>query len=83
MKNLISKLLLLLFYTTSFYSQDFSVDLLKDISPRNIGPAGMSGRVTAIDVVINNTDIIYAGTASGGLWKSESGGIKWLPIFVN
>ncbi len=41
----------------------------------------MSGRVTSIDVVHNNPDIIYAGTASGGLWKSESGGIVWKPIF--
>ncbi|MGB5238678.1 MAG: hypothetical protein WBN59_13685, partial [Flavobacteriaceae bacterium] len=41
----------------------------------------MSGRVTTIDVVHNNQDIIYAGTASGGLWKSESGGIRWEPIF--
>ena len=51
------------------------------MQPRNIGPAGMSGRVTAIDVVLSNPDIIYVGTASGGLWKSTSGGIKWDPIF--
>jgi len=70
-------------FTLSALSQDFTMDLLKDLSPRNIGPAGMSGRVTSIDVVLNNTDIIYAGTASGGLWKSESGGIKWSPIFDN
>ena len=43
----------------------------------------MSGRVTSIDVVHTNPDIIYAGTASGGLWKSESGGIKWTPVFDN
>ncbi|GAA3581247.1 hypothetical protein GCM10022395_32250 [Snuella lapsa] len=41
----------------------------------------MSGRVTAIDVVHSNPDIMYVGTASGGLWKSTSGGIKWDPIF--
>jgi hypothetical protein len=35
----------------------------------------MSGRITAIDVVLSNTDIMYAGTASGGLWKSSSAGI--------
>ena len=75
--------LVLLFLTSSIFSQEFSIDLLKDINPRNIGPAGMSGRVTSIDVVLNNTDIMYAGTASGGLWKSESGGIKWVPIFDN
>ena len=53
------------------------------MKPRNIGPGGMSGRVTAIDVVIKNPDIMYVGTASGGLWKSTSGGIKWDPIFEN
>ncbi len=59
------------------YSQEFSMDLVKNMNPRNIGPGGMSGRVTSIDVVLSNPDIIYAGTASGGLWKSTSGGIKW------
>lgn len=63
------------------YSQEFSMDLVKNMTPRNIGPGGMSGRVTAIDVVLSNPDIMYAGTASGGLWKSTSGGIKWAPIF--
>jgi len=57
------------------------MELLKNKTPRNIGPGGMSGRVTSIDVVHSNPDIMYAGTASGGLWKSTSGGIKWAPIF--
>ena len=51
------------------------------MKPRSIGPAGMSGRVTAIDVVLSNPDIIYIGTASGGVWKSENGGTTWSPIF--
>ena len=76
-------ILLTLLLTTSFFAQEFNSKLLQDVKPRNIGPAGMSGRVTAIDVVLNNPDIIYAGTASGGLWKSDSGGIKWTPIFDN
>ena len=63
------------------FSQEFSMDLVKNMTPRNIGPGGMSGRVTAIDVILSNPDIMYAGTASGGLWKSTSGGIKWVPIF--
>ncbi|MEM9866609.1 MAG: hypothetical protein AAF765_02895, partial [Bacteroidota bacterium] len=65
----------------SFFAQEFNMDLVQDMKPRNIGPAGMSGRVTAIDVVLSNPDIIYVGTASGGLWRSTSGGIKWDPIF--
>ncbi len=61
--------------------QQLDMELFEAMKPRNIGPAGMSGRVTAISAVIENPDVIYAGTASGGLWKSTSGGIKWDPIF--
>ena len=70
-----------LFCCLGLNAQSFDTQLLQDIKPRNIGPAGMSGRVTAIDVVLNNPDIMYVGTASGGLWKSTSGGIKWEPVF--
>jgi len=62
-------------------AQDFNMDMVQDMKPRNIGPGGMSGRVTAIDVVLNDPDIMYVGTASGGLWKSNSGGVTWEPIF--
>ncbi|MEX0289797.1 MAG: hypothetical protein AB3N14_11870 [Flavobacteriaceae bacterium] len=77
------KLLLLgmLFASTILAAQEFKMDLVQDLKPRNIGPGGMSGRVTAIDVVLKDPDIMYAGTASGGLWKSTSGGITWEPIF--
>ena len=77
------KLIILFFLFTSplLISQDFSMDLVKKMNPRNIGPGGMSGRVTSIDVVETNPEIIYVGTASGGIWKSTSGGIKWDPIF--
>ncbi len=72
---------LMLFASISLFAQDFKMDLVQDLKPRNIGPGGMSGRVTAIDVVQSDPDIIFAGTASGGLWKSTSGGIKWDPVF--
>ncbi|WP_339844249.1 hypothetical protein [uncultured Dokdonia sp.] len=81
MKQLFS--LLLLCVCTVVSAQKLDMSLLKDMQPRNIGPGGMSGRVTAIDVVTDNPDVMYVGTASGGLWKSTSGGIKWDPIFEN
>lgn len=63
-------------------AQQLDMKRIEDgLKPRSIGPAGMSGRVTAIDVVENNPDIMYIGTASGGLWKSEGGGVHWEPIF--
>ena len=78
--SLIFILTLLLGASTSF-SQQLDMNLLKGMEPRNIGPAGMSGRITAIDVVESDNDIMYAGSASGGIWKSTSGGVKWEPIF--
>ncbi|OIQ28350.1 MAG: hypothetical protein BM564_09785 [Bacteroidetes bacterium MedPE-SWsnd-G2] len=77
-------LLLTCFLTTlTLCSQELSMDLVKNMAPRNIGPGGMSGRVTAIDAIHSNPDVMYVGTASGGVWKSTSGGIKWEPIFDN
>ena len=73
--------LLILFFTAVTAQENFSSSWLKNTPARNIGPGGMSGRVTTIDVVLSNPDIIYAGTASGGVWKSTSGGIDWSPIF--
>lgn len=63
------------------FGQKVDMELFKNYKARNIGPAGMSGRVTAIDAVDANPDIIFAGTASGGLWKSDNGGIAWKPVF--
>lgn len=77
----ISSLLLLMFAVFPIMAQKLDMEKFKDLDPRSIGPAGMSGRVTAIDVVLNDPAVMYIGTASGGLWKSESGGIKWDPIF--
>lgn len=73
--------LLFILSTFSGFNQTINLDLFKGMKFRSIGPAGMSGRITSIDVVLANPDIIYIGTASGGVWKSESGGVKWEPIF--
>ncbi len=63
------------------------IDKIIDNYPiRNIGPAAMSGRITAIAVprntaTINFKNTIYIGAASGGVWKSTNAGISWNPIF--
>ncbi len=74
-------IILLLCGSVPVSAQTVNMDKLKGMKPRSIGPAGMSGRVTAFDVVMRNTDIIYAGTASGGLWRSTSAGVDWEPVF--
>ena len=53
----------------------------EQIPLRSIGPAGMSGRITAIDVVPSDRNIWYIGSASGGLWKTVNAGITFEPVF--
>ncbi|MGF1558553.1 MAG: WD40/YVTN/BNR-like repeat-containing protein [Flavobacteriaceae bacterium] len=78
-KPCISVLFALFFLQVSAQSLDFSK--LQNLNIRNVGPANMSGRITAIDVVEKNTKVMYVGAASGGVWKSENGGSAWVPIF--
>jgi photosystem II stability/assembly factor-like uncharacterized protein len=56
-------------------------EVFKGIKFREIGPAVMGGRIDDFAVVESNPDIIYVGTASGGVFKSVNGGITWEPIF--
>ena len=62
-------------------AQKIDVSQLENLKMRNIGPAGMSGRVTCIDVDLSNPENIFIGTASGGVWQSKSAGVRWEPIF--
>lgn len=78
MKNLLFISLILSVLTST---AQIDLEMFKNMSMRSIGPAAMSGRVTSIDVVRDDPSIIYVGTASGGLWKSESMGVSWEPIF--
>ena len=55
--------------------------LLSGMKARAIGPAASSGRITDIEVVSQQPNIIYVGTAAGGLWKSVNSGLNWQPIF--
>ena len=52
-----------------------------DLVARNIGPAIMSGRVTAIDALQSDPRLVYIGTAGGGLWKSTNAGVILKPVF--
>ena len=55
--------------------------LFGDISARQIGPALMSGRINDMENHPTNSRIIYAGTAGGGVWKSNDAGTTFNPIF--
>ncbi len=64
----------------AMHGQDVQ-SLIEEMNVRHIGPGAMSGRVTTIDVQRNRPEVIYIGTASGGLWRSESGGVEWEALF--
>jgi photosystem II stability/assembly factor-like uncharacterized protein len=66
---------------TQLFAQKIDMNLFQGIKPRNIGPSGMSGRVTAIASDSRNGDVLYIGTASGGLWKTINGGTTFKPVF--
>ena len=65
----------------SISAQEIDMSVFHGMKPRNIGPAGMSGRVTAIAVHPHNLEHFYVGTASGGLWETRSGGFTFTPVF--
>ncbi|HRO42921.1 MAG TPA: hypothetical protein PL009_08810 [Flavipsychrobacter sp.] len=48
---------------------------------RHLGPGTMSGRITALEGVIEDNKTLYVGTAGGGVWKSTNAGASWKPMF--
>ncbi|MGH7619875.1 MAG: WD40/YVTN/BNR-like repeat-containing protein, partial [Gemmatimonadaceae bacterium] len=61
--------------------------LVRALTFRSIGPAVMSGRIADIAVTdAKNSrakigNVIYAGAATGGVWKSTNAGVTFTPIF--
>ncbi|CAN5368926.1 exo-alpha-sialidase [soil metagenome] len=49
----------------------------------NAGPLTKSGRIISIAFHPTDTNIIYAGAASGGLWRSVNYGSTWQPLTDN
>lgn len=47
------------------------------------GPVNISGRIRAIAIHPDKPDVIYAGSASGGVWKSTDSGNNWYPLTDN
>jgi len=55
---------------------------ISGLPARNIGSATMSGRIAAVAATNQNGRVtVYAGSASGGVWKSVNGGTSFKPIF--
>ena len=52
-----------------------------DLAYRWIGPAVMGGRLDSVAGVAGDPNLIYLGHSSGGLWKSENGGLSFSSAF--
>jgi len=72
---------LFFFFLFQSMHKNISLDQLKNYRLRSIGPASMSGRITAIDVVNSDQNIWYVGAASGGVWKTTNAGASWTSVF--
>lgn len=58
-----------------------STNVLGHLQWRELGPAAVGGRIDDFAVNESNPDVMYVGTASGGVWKTVDGAITWKPIF--
>lgn len=60
-------------------AQSLDPDELNGLSYRFIGPDG--NRIISVMGEPGNPLVMYAGAASGGLFKTTDGGVRWQPIF--
>src|SRR5580692_6846632 len=60
----------------------FDAGTISGLRARNIGSATMSGRIAAIAAVNDGGRLtVFAGAASGGIWKSVNGGTTFKSVF--
>jgi photosystem II stability/assembly factor-like uncharacterized protein len=48
---------------------------------RALGPAVSGGRVATVAGTDLDPNLLYAGAAGGGVWRSTNGGTDWTPVF--
>ena len=65
--------------TGQAYAQSFDSTLFSQLHFRFIGPDG--NRAIAVAGVPGDRNISYVGAASGGIFKTEDGGVNWRPVF--
>jgi hypothetical protein len=47
------------------------------------GPSNIGGRINVVAVHPQNQNIVFAGCAAGGIFKTTNGGGSWTPVFDN
>jgi len=73
---------------TTLYRDEFHrIQAMKAIATRDeqrwemVGPTNIGGRITDLALHPRDTNIIYVGAATGGIFKSEDKGVTWQSIF--
>ena len=82
--TILSGILLLCISLSSFSQEKKEIKLenyFGDLKAREIGPAVMSGRISDMENHPTDPMIIYAGSAGGGVWKSNDAGTTFYPVF--
>lgn len=71
-----------LFVLTALGQTNLNSSYFQTLTARALGPSTMSGRITAIEGIVTSDQLnLYVGTAGGGIWKSQNGGVSFSPVF--
>ncbi|MCA6362061.1 MAG: T9SS type A sorting domain-containing protein [Bacteroidetes bacterium] len=65
------------------YTQEANARMSSTVSWTVEGPGNIGGRFNSLAVDPNNNQVMFAGSTTGGLWKTSNGGQTWLPVFDN
>ena len=80
-RTVVIALALLAFAAARADAQDLLTQALEGLEFREIGPAVMGGRVSALAPVESKPTTFYAGIGTGGVWLTENHGMSWKPVF--
>lgn len=83
MKSILKSILFLLFTVNILSAQSIiNSSHFQVMGARSLGPSTMSGRITSIEGILSDGQVnLYIGTAGGGIWKSQNGGVSFNPVF--
>jgi photosystem II stability/assembly factor-like uncharacterized protein len=82
-RALVASCLTVVLAPAALAADDWKLDseTFEGLRARHLGPGVMSGRISCMDGVPGDRVTLWAGSASGGVWRSKDGGTTWRPVF--
>lgn len=70
-------------YLSGFSQSESGIapDYFTNLEFRHIGPGQAGGRISDIEVDPSDSLTIYFSASTGGIFKTENGGLNWRPVF--